>query len=1083
MTSLIVALLVAVFTVGYAFAWILNRKNADFAIKGASAGAYFDSTSGDGTAAEFDAAHIKGPFVIANATHMRNLAVLQNTGRFGTDKYYFRIKDTVKEVDMGDLWLPPIGNDDNPFRGEFDGRGKSIKNLKVTTDKSLLTKAMYPTQASPQYEFSNAVGLFGNTHEDSVIRNFILNNPKVLIGDLSSTAYGNGANKTEKVAGIAVGRVAGLCQSIGVRATDSGATSLEIRIDGYKTFNSILGGLDEGLESSVTGGGYGNGSGGSGNAFGASFDVDGMYDRLLAIAENKKSATPAWRLPDVDSSKNDGITLEVHEKLPFTVTSESTYADKDATEVISNTNIGYMVGNQNKVYNKKVEFGDKLIAPGGTNVTHWHFPDGSIPADDKIIPRWIYRITAKDVGSDTYNDYTGFSPLSDAEYNSLSNDILELIPSSNGEVEGFNSVRLSQTYNNAGVQIYPGSTSNGQWSPHGQISWMGKSYGEGFSMTDYSGPAIDENGIRYTSEGYKLDENDYMYGKDGYFVDTAWPLPGNVDDEGFLVDGDGNRYPDIEGEEIKYGGYKLGHDDNGYFLIKDNESALTLDMGWGSTKRVEPKKGTTVELYRYTGGVALPNCGIWFKPSQAGTIRFVMYAEKAGNGFTLIKGTRTNATKDNPFYVDYSQTGKDVTTEEVAKYTMPSWVLFYYEFEVKQEDIDAGNVEYWLMQYGNGGAYFVYMDLGAAAAEDANTVLPDTISAVDFIYDGVEIEQDSASEIGVGNFIVNVSGTKALYDSSKTSIYFENVKSILNIVYLRLHNDTGGNHTGKTICLEGSAPALNTDSDVKATFAAYVCPTIGGGGGTVTPGPGPDTPVAVESVSITGAPSAALKVGDTVTLGATVTPNNATDKTVSWTTSNSSVATIANGVVTAKGAGTVTITATAGGKSDSITITVEATSGGSTTYTFDYDKLSGVSGLGDNAALSQTNFTGDLAFLTVGSGVAYRTSPKCIQSKGSGLSVEFKGTGTITIVFSSTGGSNVSRIGLKKDGTYISASEIGSGITAVTDTEAGAYSVEGTGQVSITFTVTEAGTYVIDCPSGVTGRATRIFSIVMVDNT
>ena len=65
---LIVALIVAVFTAGYAFAWYIDRKNSPFEISGASAGAYFDSTSGDGTTPE-------GPFVIANATHMRNLAV------------------------------------------------------------------------------------------------------------------------------------------------------------------------------------------------------------------------------------------------------------------------------------------------------------------------------------------------------------------------------------------------------------------------------------------------------------------------------------------------------------------------------------------------------------------------------------------------------------------------------------------------------------------------------------------------------------------------------------------------------------------------------------------------------------------------------------------------------------------------------------------------------------------------------------------------------------------------------------------------------------------------------------------------
>ena len=85
-------------------------------------------------------------------------------------------------------------------------------------------------------------------------------------------------------------------------------------------------------------------------------------------------------------------------------------------------------------------------------------------------------------------------------------------------------------------------------------------------------------------------------------------------------------------------------------------------------------------------------------------------------------------------------------------------------------------------------------------------------------------------------------------------------------------------------------------------------------------------PVPVSSVSISGSGVSngklSLKSGASVQLTATVTPSNATDKTVSWTSSNSSVAKVSDGKITAVKGGTATITATAGGKTASVVVAV-----------------------------------------------------------------------------------------------------------------------------------------------------------------
>ena len=83
-------------------------------------------------------------------------------------------------------------------------------------------------------------------------------------------------------------------------------------------------------------------------------------------------------------------------------------------------------------------------------------------------------------------------------------------------------------------------------------------------------------------------------------------------------------------------------------------------------------------------------------------------------------------------------------------------------------------------------------------------------------------------------------------------------------------------------------------------------PAGGGGGGSSS--------TAVSAISVTPT-TMTLTVGTTGTITATVEPENATNKNVTWSSSNTDVATVANGVVTAVAPGTATITATSAANS------------------------------------------------------------------------------------------------------------------------------------------------------------------------
>ena len=86
--------------------------------------------------------------------------------------------------------------------------------------------------------------------------------------------------------------------------------------------------------------------------------------------------------------------------------------------------------------------------------------------------------------------------------------------------------------------------------------------------------------------------------------------------------------------------------------------------------------------------------------------------------------------------------------------------------------------------------------------------------------------------------------------------------------------------------------------------------------------------IAPPTVDVTGVSlnkdATTLTVGGTETLTATITPDNATDKSVTWTSDNTAVATVDNGVVTAvaPGTATITVTTTDGGKDASCEVTV-----------------------------------------------------------------------------------------------------------------------------------------------------------------
>ena len=149
-----------------------------------------------------------------------------------------------------------------------------------------------------------------------------------------------------------------------------------------------------------------------------------------------------------------------------------------------------------------------------------------------------------------------------------------------------------------------------------------------------------------------------------------------------------------------------------------------------------------------------------------------------------------------------------------------------------------------------------------------------------------------------------------------------------------------------------------------------------------------DGRVTISSITL-NMPTATLKVGETVTLTATVKPDDATGKTVTWTTSDASVAAVSNGVVSAKKSGTATITAKAGDKSATCAITVEATPVTSVTL----DKPTASLKVGETITLTAAVKPDDAADKTV----TWSTSDASVATVNNGVVTAVKvGTATIS---------------------------------------------------------------------------------------
>ncbi len=159
--------------------------------------------------------------------------------------------------------------------------------------------------------------------------------------------------------------------------------------------------------------------------------------------------------------------------------------------------------------------------------------------------------------------------------------------------------------------------------------------------------------------------------------------------------------------------------------------------------------------------------------------------------------------------------------------------------------------------------------------------------------------------------------------------------------------------------------------------------------------------ISVSSVTLSKT-SLTLEIGQTATVTATVSPSDAADKTITWSSSDTSVASVSNGTITAKAAGTATITARSNnGKTASVAVTVKAPVIDVTSVTLSETSLELEAG--KSATVTATVAPSNATDKTI----TWSSSNTAVASVSNGK-ITAKAAGTATITASSTNGKTAS---------------------------------------------------------------------------
>ena len=685
-TISIFTLIIVIILIAFeSLAWFTGVYKEDAEIDGIVNGAYF--AGGDGTE--------DNPYLISNYRHLRNLALLQNNGKFNKDSdndgtpdeiYHFAIKDGVTELNVSSVWIPPIGTKDNPFYGTFNGNvldykdGKyvfcEIKGLRVSTDTKRTNTKLGP-------ENYNDVGFFGYVKSAAgSIGCFTLS-------DVYIERYGETSSNTNYT-GIIAGNVEkqDAIQFVGVYTA-----RLSYRDTIESTSKTSLIGNIKLLEQDQTSSGDGTGSGDN-NRFGASIDFASFYERIDNIYDayvyvngvEKGGSTPVYNVTGFDKYTNsyttDGFTnfngpFYIPLKIEKPTDSDKNILTGDALneyyiygggtaekpgdyiETVAENNPGYIIGSSSD----SVSIASKTLE--GVLQSNWFTTSNNVvttveepttyTVDNLIFHTSRVHGMAENKYTENADDYYSNS----GRYKTVKNDVVALFQNSSNRVFG--------------IKFDAGMDNNNE---------------------------VTTNGISIYNQTY-----DSYIDNSGNTISGKYPMPVNC-----LI-----------------------------FTGEVDGVAAVAAISWDNQSNLF----NIYEIERYSQ----EKNGIFYNMKQITSVY----------SLSSIDDNNNNETKT--YYYGYDNANPTNYTSDMQLEYSHQWTyglikdcLWYFEIPIK-----AG-VEYAISRHTNGNAaYIVYMDIGLSAGDDSSTTEKPKlyyVQFVDFIKEGITITTNEEDWTSIHTYVI-----------------------------------------------------------------------------------------------------------------------------------------------------------------------------------------------------------------------------------------------------------------------------------------------------------------------------------------